>query len=230
MDDTTIQTPEGPVKLHVCKDGDSTDTAWVSIYEASFPPDQRQPIDQLAAQLSRGAMELDETRDENGTVLCMTLSEIFRPAPQAQAFVLACYTAVVPQLRGLGIGSVHRRKLEQLLRQEYGTYLGLFTEIESTKDATADPELLKTRVRRKNFFLKLGLIPLDVPYVFPSYDGGVPLEGELLWFPFGSDSIDAEVLQQVVYRIYTEGYAQQPGGEFVKSQMEKIKEAVTGRV
>lgn len=230
MDDTTIQTPDGPVKLHVCKDGDSSDSGWVAIYEASFPPDQRQPIDQLGAQLSRGAMELDETRDENGKVLCMTLSEIFRPAAQKQPFVLACYTAVKPELRGLGIGSIHRRKLEQLLRQEYGTYLGLFTEIESTKQATADPELQQTRVRRKNFFLKLGLIPLDVPYAFPSYDGGEPLEGELLWFPFGSDSIDAEALQQVVLRIYTEGYALKATSDFVQAQMEKIKAALSRKV
>lgn len=222
MEDTTIHTPNGDIKLHVCKDGDGG-TDWVSIYEDSFPPDQRQPIDQLAAQLARGVMELDETKDENGKVLCMTVSEIFRPVSDQQAFVLACYTAVVPDMRGLGIGSVHRRKLEQLLKKEYGSYLGLFTEIESTKQETSDAELHNTRVRRKNFFLKLGLVPIDVPYLFPNYDGGEPLEGELLWFPFGSSSLDPQILEQVILRIYTEGYALNAKSDFVLNQMARIR-------
>lgn len=203
---TTIQTPIGPITLHVCKDGDNGNQDWVSIYDESFPPDQRQPLDQLNSQLRSGEMELDETRDENGKILCMTLSQVFRPDSTGTGFLLACYTAVVPSMRGMGIGSVHRRKLEQLLRQEYGNYIGMFTEIESTKQKTDDAQLQQTRIRRKNFFLKLGLLPLDVPYRFPSYDGSAPLEGELLWFPFGTDTLDQATLAHVIERIYVEGY------------------------
>jgi GNAT superfamily N-acetyltransferase len=223
----TLETPNGPVTLHVCKDGTPENNEWVGIYNASFPPDQRQPLEELDAQLKTGAMELDETRDETGRILCMTLSEIFPPKEKHVSFVLACYTAVMPDWRGMGIGTVHRKKLEQLLQNEYGSYLGMFTEIESTLQHTDDVELKTTRVRRKNFFLKLGLKPLNVPYRFPSYDGSEPLEGELLWFPFAGDSLNAEVLERVVFRIYTEGYGLHEGSDFVQTQMKAIRESLT---
>jgi hypothetical protein len=226
----TVETPQGKLELHVCKDGDPKNVDWVAIYEESFPPDQRQPLDELKQQLQTGKMELDETRDQTGRILCMTVSEIFRPIEKSLSFVLACYTAVVPKMRGLGIGTVHRKKLEQLLREEYGSYLGMFTEIESTKQHTDDPELAKTRVKRKNFFMKLGLIPLDVPYRFPSYDGSEPLEGELLWFPFTRDQLHPDELESVVLRIYTEGYELKPDDSFVQKQLVEIKETYSQRV
>jgi len=221
-----IETPEGPLTLHVCKDGNATNTDWVPIYEESFPPEQRQPLDELKQQLSSGQMELDETRDQNGRILCMTVSEIFGPKNNEPSFILACYTAVTPKMRGLGIGSVHRRKMEYLLKDEYGSYLGVFGEIESTKQKTDDPQLAQTRIRRKNFFLKCGLIPLDVPYRFPSYDGTEPLEGELLWFPFGQDKLTADELERVVLRIYTDGYTLSADDAFVQKEMEIIRKAI----
>jgi hypothetical protein len=226
MESTRIETPKGPMNLHVCKDGTLENTEWVSIYEASFPPDQRQPLVQINDDLRSGVMELDETHDETGRVLCMTLSQIFRPREKHVSFVLACYTAVWPDMRGLGIGTVHRKKLEQLLREEYGQSLGMFTEIESTKQQTGDPELQKTRARRKNFFLKLGLQPIEVPYLFPNYEGGEPLEGELLWFPFNGNTLDASTLERVVFRIYTEGYGLSENDPFVIKQMEEVRGAL----
>jgi len=222
MESTTIQTSKGPLTLHVCKDGTPENSDWVGIYNESFPPDQRQPLAEIQRDLKSGVMELDETRDENDRILCMTLSEIFRPKEQHVSFVLACYTAVWPDMRGMGIGSVHRRKLEKLLREEYGHFLGMFTEIESTKQHTDDPELAKTRIRRKNFFLKLGLIPIDVPYLFPSYDGGEPLEGELLWYPFAGQELKPQVLERVIFRIYTEGYGLAAESDFVKNQLNAV--------
>jgi hypothetical protein len=219
MDATTIETPKGSITLHVCKDGNPENTDWVGIYNESFPPDQRQPLHEIQRDLKSGVMELDETRDDSGRILCMTLSEIFRPKEQHVSFVLACYTAVWPDMRGLGIGSVHRRKLEKLLVEEYGEFLGMFTEIESTKQHTDDPQLRETRIRRKNFFLKLGLIPIDVPYRFPSYDGSAPLEGELLWYPFAANQLEPRVVQRVISRIYTEGYGLAADSDFVRQQL-----------
>lgn len=229
VDVTTIDTTDGALTLHVCKDGNADNTDWISIYEESFPPDQRQPLQELTAQLRDGTMELDETRDQNGRILCMTLSEIFQPRAGDVAFILACYTAVAPKMRGVGIGSVHRKKMEQLLREEYDEYLGLISEIESTKQHTDDPELAMTRVRRKNFFLRLGLIPLDVPYRFPSYERGEPLEGELLWFPFGKTDLTPDELEAVVTRIYVEGYALRADDDFVRTQRALIRESFASR-
>lgn len=222
----TVKTPDGTLTLHVCKDGDESNTDWVAIYQESFPPEQRQPVEELKQQLKSGQLELDETRDQNWRILCMTVSEIFRPTGSQPSFVLACYTAVTPSMRGLGIGSVHRTTMERLLKDEYGSYLGVFGEIESTKQKTDDPLLAQTRIRRKNFFLKCGLIPLNVPYRFPSYDGTEPLEGELLWFPFGRDTLTSSELESIVLRIYTEGYALSADDAFVQNEMETIRQAL----
>lgn len=205
--DAVINTKQGPKSLHVCKDGTIDNTAWVAIYEEAFPPGQRQDLDDLIQQLRDGRMELDETRDEYDNILCMTITEVFRHPPVLPTFLLACYTAVVPEMRGLGIGSIHRSKLDSLLKNEYPDYVGIVSEIESTFETGVAEEAMAVRVKRKKFFMKLGLQPLDIDYFFPSYVAGEePIPGELLWVPFTDEKLTKEQLAGMVTRIYTEGY------------------------
>lgn len=220
---TVLETPKGPLDLHVCKDGSADNDDWISIYEISFPPDQRQDISMMKSNLKNGSLELDETRDQFGEILCMTLTEVFHKKPQAPAFLLACYTAVVPEFRGMGIGTVHRRKLAQLLQGEYKDYLGLFTEIESTTQPGLTPEESSTRTRRKRFFLKLGLVPIPIDYHFPSTtEQGQSLAGELLWLPFNDGHLPQEYLSEILMRIYTEGYGLDKGDPFIAQMLTKI--------
>ncbi len=204
----TLETPKGPIQLHVCKDGTFENTEWISLYEEAFPPSQRQDLKDVQAQLAEGVMELDETRDQQEEILCMTLTEVFGGDDKSEPnLLLACYTAVSHQMRGLGIGSVHRRKLDELLNNEYPDYLGIFSEIESTKEKGVDDEAMLIRTKRKAFFMRLGLIPVEIDYLFPSFVAGdPPLEGELLWVPFGPPEIQVAVLEKVLRRIYVEGY------------------------
>jgi hypothetical protein len=219
-----IQTPKGQRRLHVCRDGTGADDDWVEIYELSFPHGQRQDIDDLRRQIERGTIELDETRDQDGTLYCLTLTEVFGQA--APRFLLACYTATAPEMRSLGIGSMHRRRLVELLQEEYPDHLGLFSEIESTTEPGLDAETLRTRQRRLNFFLRLGVRKLPVDYRFPSFvPGERPQAGELLWVPFGSAKLDRETLGRVVKRIYVEGYRLQPDDPFVKEELARIGES-----
>jgi GNAT superfamily N-acetyltransferase len=203
-----LETKRGRLNLHVCKDGSLENDDWIRIYEASFPPDQRQDVSEIKFCLQEGSMELDETRDETGDILCMTISEIFRPRHQHAPFVLACYTAVAPDFRGLGIGSVHRTSLDKLLQAEYSRYIGIVSEIESTKVSGLADDVMEVRVKRKRFFLKLGLEPLDVDYYFPStIGGGEPIAGELLWVPFEKGATPGrDMLCDVLQRIYVDGY------------------------
>jgi hypothetical protein len=209
----TIQTPLGPKTLHVCKDGDGVGDAWVRVYESAFPGSQRQDVDQLREQIHAGTMELDETRDQDGAIACMTLTEVF--GGDSRDFLLACYTATPPELRSLGIGSIHRRRLVELLQSEYPAYLGLFSEIESTREPGLDEATRRTRLRRLAFFERLGVLRLPIDYRFPSYDGGPPLQGELLWVPFGTPALDAPTLRLVLVRIYVEGYGLDPSDPFI---------------
>jgi hypothetical protein len=218
--DATVQTPSGPIALHVCKDGDGTGTGWVEVYEQSFPSGQRQDLAQIRAQFERGTMELDETRDPEGRVLCMTLTEVFSGG--GPRFLLACYTATRPELRSLGIGSIHRTKLVELLRAEYGDFLGLFSEIESTREPGLDPATRALRLRRLAFFERLGVERLPIDYRFPSYDPGAPpLHGELLWVPFGDPALDDDTLSDVLRRIYVEGYGLSADDPFIASALDE---------
>jgi len=224
----TVDTPFGPKTLEVCKDGSTDNDDWIGVYEASFPESQRQDISDLKRQLSDGSMELDETRDQDDDILCMTITEVFRrtqPLKDTQ-FLLACYTAVVPQYRGLGIGSIHRRKLGALLNWEYPDYLGIFSEIESTREEGVAPEAMKIRVRRKAFFMRLGLIPIDIDYLFPNYvAGGEPLHGELLWVPFQGEQVLPSTLNSVLLRIYTEGYGLRPDDPLITRMLSSLPAA-----
>lgn len=205
--DAVINTKQGSKSLHVCKDGTIDNTAWVAIYEEAFPAGQRQDLNELIQQLRDGRMELDETRDEHDNILCMTITEVFRHPPVLPTFLLACYTAVVPEMRGLGIGSIHRSRLDSLLKDEYPDYVGIVSEIESTFEHGVAEDAMAVRVKRKKFFMKLGLQPLDIDYFFPSYViGEAPIPGELLWVPFSDEKLSEEQLIGMVTRIYTEGY------------------------
>ncbi len=207
-------TEAGPLNLHVCRDGDGHDDGWVELYTEAFPPDQRQDLDDLRAQLLVGSMELDETRDDTGRLVCMSVTEVFTGT--GPDFLLACYTATRPDLRSQGIGSVHRRKLAELLQGEYPRALGLFSEIESTREPGLDAATRTLRERRLAFFLRLGVQRIDLDYLFPSFTPGTaPLHGELLWLPFGSAALDRDLLRSVLTRIYTEGYGVPTGDPFL---------------
>jgi hypothetical protein len=219
LETATIQTPHGPKTLHVCKDGNADDAAWVRVYEESFPPNQRQSVAQLRELVRAGTMELDETRDQDDQIVCMTLTEVFGAA--APEFLLACYTATPPPLRSLGIGSLHRRRLVELLKFEYPHYLGLFSEIESTTEPGLDPATLQIRQRRLAFFLRLGVQRLPIDYRFPSFHPGEPpLRGELLWVPFAREELDAATLREVLRRIYIEGYGLDPSDPFIPEALD----------
>jgi hypothetical protein len=214
----TIQTRLGPKTLHVCKDSNGESDGWVNVYECSFPQGQRQSVEQLRQLIKTGTMELDETRDQNDQINCMTLTEVFGSVPPK--FLLACYTATPPSLRSLGIGSVHRRRLVELLKVEYPDHLGLFSEIESTKEPGLDPQTLHTRRRRLAFFLRLGVERLPIDYRFPSFDSGeAPVQGELLWIPFGEPELDGDTLRQVLRRIYVEGYGLDQADPFIQEAL-----------
>ncbi|MBS1957591.1 MAG: hypothetical protein JST89_25615 [Cyanobacteria bacterium SZAS-4] len=221
----TLETPKGPIKLHVCKDGTFENTEWIELYEEAFPPSQRQNLEEVQKQLQEGVMELDETRDSKEEILCMTLTEVFGGDDASEPnLLLACYTAVSHQMRGLGIGSIHRRKLGELLSLEYPDYLGIFSEIESTKEKGIDPKDMLVRTKRKSFFMKLGLIPIEIDYLFPSYNKGEPpLEGELLWVPFGPPEIQRSSLEKVLRRIYIEGYRLEHNDPLIEQVLKTIR-------
>lgn len=223
----SLSTPQGELNLHVCKDGSTENDEWIRLYQQAFPDDERQSVDEIKLCLTEGSMELDETRDEHDRILCMTITEVFRPRHHHPPFLLACYTAVDQEYRGVGIGSVHRRRLADLLHSEYSHYLGIFTEIESTKVSGLPAEVMDIRQRRKRFFLKLGLVPIDIDYYFPStIPGAEPIAGELLWVPFEqSSTVSQDQLCSILERVYISGYGLRADDPFIARMLSQFKTA-----
>jgi hypothetical protein len=121
-------------------------------------------------------------------------------------------------MRSLGIGSLHRRRLVELLQGEYPTYFGLISEIESTLEPNLPPDVLTLRKRRLAFFERNGAQRLKFDYHFPSYTpGAAPLMGELLWTPFAAPMPDHATLTAMVRRIYVEGYGLKESDSLVQA-------------
>lgn len=123
---------------------------WIRLYRlylSAFPASERKPFSMIRKMARRGKSDI-WCLQYNGKLagLAITIN-----GPEC---VLLDYFAVSPDLRSHGIGAEALR----LLRQQY-TGRGLFIEIECTLDAVPD---LPQRLRRKQFYLRCGAVPMDV--------------------------------------------------------------------
>ena len=116
------------------------------LYREAFPRCERKPFSIIKAMAERGKTDLWYF-EENGSFvgLCATINGSDK--------VLIDYLAVKKSKRGGGGGT---KMLSQLL-EHYRDY-GVFLEIEEL-DPSAENN--SERVRRKEFYLRAGLIPMD---------------------------------------------------------------------
>lgn len=123
---------------------------WLQLYRlylSAFPAAERKPFSIIAKMYREGRTDVWRICQEGRMVgLATTI--------QGGGLVLLDYFAVNDRLRGQGIGS---HALE-MLQQRYA-HAGLFVEIESTREPGAD---LVQRLRRKQFYLRGGMAPLNV--------------------------------------------------------------------
>lgn len=116
------------------------------LYREAFPRCERKPFSIIKAMAERGRTDLWCFEDEHGFAgMCATIN-----GPDK---VLIDYLAVTRRRRGTGVGS---KMLSELL-EHYKDY-GVFLEIEEL-DPTAENNA--ERVRRKDFYLRAGLVPMD---------------------------------------------------------------------
>ena len=117
-----------------------------TLYREAFPKCERKPFSIILSMTENGKTDLWLFEDENGFAgMCATIN--------GSDTVLIDYLAVAKRRRGTGVGT---RMLSALL-EHYKDY-GVFLEIEEL-DETADNNA--ERVRRKEFYLRAGLVPMD---------------------------------------------------------------------
>jgi len=187
----------------LCQPSNGQESDWSKLYETAFPQDERMPLADVQAMISNNTMLLHRTTNAAGELLCFSLV-----TPMSN-FSLLAYIATDQTKRSSGVGSKHMKELIQVLKASYHqTQIGLFLEIESTKEANLSVDETTMRKRRLAFYQRLHCKRLcSKDYFLPSYGAGVPHRaGELLWYEFGAAVDKDSTVAQVISEIYTRGY------------------------
>ncbi|HEY9786362.1 MAG TPA: hypothetical protein V6D17_13225 [Candidatus Obscuribacterales bacterium] len=187
--------------LNLCQAGTGQEQDWQSLYDTAFPATERTPKEELLKLLAAGSILLHRTTNKNNELLCFSIVY-----PMSN-FALLSYIATDQSKRSSGVGSKHMKKLVELLKQKYPSYLGLVLEIESTKQPGLDAQEKQSRQRRLAFYQRLRAKRLCKTYVWPSYSqkGSYHL-AELLWIDFDPQTIDDDNLPGIIRELYQKGY------------------------
>lgn len=116
-----------------------------ALYKSAFPNCERKPFNLILQKRRRGEAEVFSVESDSGEFLGLAITLKHKDLD----LVLLDYFAILPEIRGGGIGS----QALQLLKEKYADKR-FFLEIEST--AKPHPELEK-RKRRKRFYMKNGM-------------------------------------------------------------------------
>ncbi len=147
----------------------SQDTAWWTLYEASFPPSEQEPRSVILTSLDSGRALAVRSVDEDRSV-GLGVAYLLKAIP----FVFVAYLAVDASWRKHGLGSRLLATMGDLgaerLAREGLVCQGTVMEVDDPALA-GTPEERRIRERRIRFFEAQGARPLDVPYLQPAIDG-----------------------------------------------------------
>jgi hypothetical protein len=177
---------------------------WKNLYESSFPADERHPVDDLRKLITGGTVILHRTTNKAGELLCFSIVNVMSD------FSLLAYIATDSTKRSTGVGSKHMKKLIEELKTAHPTHVGMFLEIESTKEAGLDADTHKARARRLAFYQRLGAKRMHKSYLMPSYGTAQGTaearQGELLWVEFTASCITEATLPRIIEEIFCKAY------------------------
>jgi hypothetical protein len=177
---------------------------WKNLYESSFPADERHPVDDLRKLITGGTVILHRTTNKAGELLCFSIVNVMSD------FSLLAYIATDSTKRSTGVGSKHMKKLIEELKTAHPTHVGVFLEIESTKEAGLDADTHKARSRRLAFYQRLGAKRMHKSYLMPSYGTAQGTaearQGELLWVEFTASCITEGTLPRIIEEIFCKAY------------------------
>ncbi|MFZ4509095.1 MAG: GNAT family N-acetyltransferase [Fimbriimonas sp.] len=145
---------------------------FVRLYESSFPPYEREPLDEVRGQIDS---PVDPQRFWNfvgvrsGAVVAI-LRLGYLPETQV-GFVV--HIAVDPSVRGQGLGGEVLEFAHAHCQNVDAGFRGLILEVERAEDAE-DPEAMVERSRRVEWFQRHGAQFISRAYTQPSLGPGLP--------------------------------------------------------
>jgi GNAT superfamily N-acetyltransferase len=160
---------------------DDVDVArFTSIYESSFPDEERESPDKLLGSVASGRGHLLLARDGNSRMLGFALM-----SDLGEGVSLLRYLVVDGALRDRGIGT----RLVAAAREWLGatSRCGMLLEVEPIEHEDAGER--RQRRRRVEFYERMGACYVECApdYRMPSMTTGLPLPMKLMWIP-GADA------------------------------------------
>ena len=119
------------------------------LYEASFPKSEKKPFAFMLQKQKEGVFDILAIEDEQGTFCGLAIMML------SGGRALLDYLAIEPDCQGSGIGSSALSEL----RERYGEER-IVVEIESTAEENSVSGRSE-RLRRKAFYLRNGMVPMD---------------------------------------------------------------------
>lgn len=119
-----------------------------ALYEEAFPASEKKPFEFILHKRETGNFEILEIVDDTGTFCGLAIMMLYKN------LVLLDYFAISADCRGNGVGSAALKALQERYADRK-----FMLEIESTV-GTVDSEK-EFRLRRKAFYLRNGLRPMD---------------------------------------------------------------------
>ena len=121
------------------------------LYEESFPKSEKKPFSMILEKREEGFFDILAIEDERGQFCGLAIMLL------ACDLALLDYLAIAPEYQGGGAGSSALREV----RDRYGDER-LVVEIETTLGEEAErAENAGERLRRKAFYLRNGMVPMD---------------------------------------------------------------------
>lgn len=191
-----------------------------AIYEASFPPAERDDPISLLASIASGErtchLAVDEA-DVVGFAVALPLKDV-------PAFFLE-YLAVEPTNRNQGIGQLLLHHVRSRLAEHDGKIAGAIFEVERPEDAIVEEQDL--RRRRIGFYLRNGAFVVGCAdrYRAPRLDDHGTLAFQLMWLPVVGNTSSApkgELLRRCVSAILTQSYGLDATDPLVRSNLEAL--------
>jgi GNAT superfamily N-acetyltransferase len=180
----------------------ASDAAVWQLYATSFPPEEREPEEVILASVANGAALLTRARTERTTCGFAVVHLLTHPPV---AFLV--YLAVSREHRGHGIGSrLFAYTWDQAMRvaSTRGRELrGMIWEVDAPAQARTERER-RRRLRRIEFFQRLGASALTTNYLQPPVNGPDPVSMMLMYR--GTAGQPSPAARDLVHAIYFEKY------------------------
>lgn len=139
-----------------------------ALYEEAFPASEKKPFEFILQKRETGNFEILEIADETGDFCGLAIMMLY------QELVLLDYFAIAPERRGTGVGSTVLKALQEKyvgrkFMLEIESTVGLNVEDAAESNVTGMSLQVRelpasekqARLRRKSFYLRNGMRPMD---------------------------------------------------------------------